>query len=41
MRNYVISELGEVLWIASMVVGFSVAGVGLAVALTLTLGAIF
>ena len=40
MRNFVISELREVLWLASMVFGFSVAGVGLAVALTLTLGSI-
>ena len=37
MRNFVINELREFLWLASMVFGFSVVGVGLSVALALTL----
>ena len=41
MRNFVTDELRELLWFASMVFGFSVAGVGLFVALALTLGGIF
>lgn len=37
MRKFVINELRELLWLASMVFGFSVVGVGLSVALALTL----
>lgn len=37
MWNFVSSELRELLWLASMVLGFSVIGVGLSVALALTL----
>jgi hypothetical protein len=37
MRNFVANELRELLWLASMVLGFSVVGVGLSVALALTL----
>ena len=40
MRNFVSDELRELLWLASIVVGFSVVGVGLFVALALTLGGI-
>ena len=41
MRNFVTDELREILWRASIVIGFSVVGVGLLVALALTLGGIF
>jgi hypothetical protein len=38
MRNVVLGELREVVWLASAIGGLSVLGVGLAVALALGLG---